>query len=152
MGPPPSTGPSATPPRASTSTPASAPSRRSGRTPRRPAGRRCWAASAGSPGCSPRGSAGTASRCSPPPPDGVGTKVAIAQAVDKHDTIGLDLVAMVVDDLVVCGAEPLFLQDYIAVGKVVPEQIADDRRGDRRGLPAGRLRAAGRRRPPSTPA
>ena len=44
--------------------------------------------------------------------------------MDKHDTIGLDLVAMVVDDLVVCGAEPLFLQDYIAVGKVVPEQIA----------------------------
>lgn len=56
--------------------------------------------------------------------DGVGTKVAIAQALDKHDTIGLDLVAMVVDDLVVCGAEPLFLQDYIAVGKVVPDQIA----------------------------
>jgi len=56
--------------------------------------------------------------------DGVGTKVAIAQAMDKHDTIGLDLVAMVVDDLVVCGAEPLFLQDYIAVGKLVPAQIA----------------------------
>jgi phosphoribosylformylglycinamidine cyclo-ligase len=56
--------------------------------------------------------------------DGVGTKLAIAQAMDKHDTIGLDLVAMVVDDLVVCGAEPLFLQDYIAVGKLVPEQIA----------------------------
>lgn len=56
--------------------------------------------------------------------DGVGTKVAIAQAMDKHDTIGLDLVAMVVDDLVVCGAEPLFMQDYIAVGKLVPEQIA----------------------------
>jgi phosphoribosylformylglycinamidine cyclo-ligase len=56
--------------------------------------------------------------------DGVGTKVAIAQALDKHDTIGLDLVAMVVDDLVVCGAEPLFLQDYIAVGKLVPEQVA----------------------------
>jgi phosphoribosylformylglycinamidine cyclo-ligase len=56
--------------------------------------------------------------------DGVGTKLAIAQAVDKHDTIGLDLVAMVVDDLVVCGAEPLFLQDYIAVGKLVPEQVA----------------------------
>jgi phosphoribosylformylglycinamidine cyclo-ligase len=56
--------------------------------------------------------------------DGVGTKVAIAQAMDKHDTIGLDLVAMVVDDLVVCGAEPLFLQDYIAVGRLVPEHIA----------------------------
>ena len=57
--------------------------------------------------------------------DGVGTKVAIAQALDKHDTIGLDLVAMVVDDLVVCGAEPLFLQDYIAVGSLVPEKVAE---------------------------
>jgi phosphoribosylformylglycinamidine cyclo-ligase len=43
--------------------------------------------------------------------DGVGTKVAIAQALDKHDTIGFDLVGMLVDDLVVCGAEPLFLTD-----------------------------------------
>jgi len=56
--------------------------------------------------------------------DGVGTKVAVAQALDKHDTIGLDLVAMVVDDLVVCGAEPLFLQDYIACGTLVPDKIA----------------------------
>jgi len=56
--------------------------------------------------------------------DGVGTKVAIAQAMDKHDTIGLDLVGMVVDDIVVCGAEPLFMTDYIATGKVVPERIA----------------------------
>ncbi|PSA78491.1 phosphoribosylformylglycinamidine cyclo-ligase [Corynebacterium diphtheriae] len=56
--------------------------------------------------------------------DGVGTKLAIAQAMDKHDTIGIDLVAMCVDDLVVCGAEPLFLQDYIATGKVVPEHVA----------------------------
>ena len=55
--------------------------------------------------------------------DGVGTKTAIAQALDKHDTVGIDLVAMVVNDLVVTGAEPLFLQDYIAVGKVVPEKI-----------------------------
>src|SRR5215207_1554178 len=46
--------------------------------------------------------------------DGVGTKVAVAQLMDTHDTIGIDLVAMVVDDLVVCGAEPLFLTDYIA--------------------------------------
>ena len=57
--------------------------------------------------------------------DGVGTKLAVAQAMDKHDTIGIDLVAMCVDDLVVCGAEPLFLQDYIAIGKVVPEHVAD---------------------------
>src|SRR5450631_356491 len=56
--------------------------------------------------------------------DGVGTKVAIAQAMDKHDTIGFDLVGMVVDDIVVCGAEPLFMTDYIAAGKVVPERIA----------------------------
>ena len=56
--------------------------------------------------------------------DGVGTKVAIAQAMDKHDTIGFDLVGMVVDDLVVCGAQPLFLTDYIATGRVVPERIA----------------------------
>ena len=56
--------------------------------------------------------------------DGVGTKVVVAQRMGRHDTIGIDLVAMVVDDLVVCGAEPLFLTDYIATGKVVPERIA----------------------------
>ena len=56
--------------------------------------------------------------------DGVGTKVAIAQMLDVHDTIGFDLVGMVVDDLVVCGAEPLFMTDYIACGRVVPERIA----------------------------
>lgn len=61
--------------------------------------------------------------------DGVGTKIAIAQAMDVHHTIGIDLVAMVVDDLVVCGAEPIFLQDYIAVGKVVPERVAELVRG-----------------------
>jgi phosphoribosylformylglycinamidine cyclo-ligase len=56
--------------------------------------------------------------------DGVGTKIAVARAADRHDTIGIDLVAMVVDDLVVVGAEPLFLTDYIATGRVVPERIA----------------------------
>ncbi|MGN6578191.1 MAG: phosphoribosylformylglycinamidine cyclo-ligase [Nocardioides sp.] len=56
--------------------------------------------------------------------DGVGTKVAIAQAMDVHHTIGFDLVGMLVDDLVVCGAEPLFLTDYIATGRVVPARIA----------------------------
>ena len=61
--------------------------------------------------------------------DGVGTKVAIAQAMDKHDTIGQDLVGMVVDDIVVVGAKPLFMTDYIACGKVVPERIADIVRG-----------------------
>jgi phosphoribosylformylglycinamidine cyclo-ligase len=56
--------------------------------------------------------------------DGVGTKVAIAQAMDVHDSIGIDLVGMVVDDIVVCGAEPLFMTDYIACGRVLPERIA----------------------------
>lgn len=57
--------------------------------------------------------------------DGVGTKTEIARIMGKYDTIGEDLVAMVVDDLVVCGAEPLFMTDYIAVGKVIPERIAE---------------------------
>lgn len=61
--------------------------------------------------------------------DGVGTKVAIAQAMDIHDTIGYDLVGMVVDDIVVVGAEPLYMTDYIACGKVVPERIAAIVRG-----------------------
>jgi phosphoribosylformylglycinamidine cyclo-ligase len=61
--------------------------------------------------------------------DGVGTKVAIAQAIDRHDTIGQDLVGMVVDDIVVVGAKSLFMTDYIACGKVVPERIADIVRG-----------------------
>ena len=56
--------------------------------------------------------------------DGVGTKVVVAQRMGRHDTIGIDLVAMVLDDLVVCGAEPLFMTDYIACGTVVPELVA----------------------------
>jgi phosphoribosylformylglycinamidine cyclo-ligase len=65
--------------------------------------------------------------------DGVGTKTEIARAIGKYDTIGEDLVAMVVDDLVVCGAEPLFMTDYIAVGKVIPERIAEIVAGIARG-------------------
>jgi len=61
--------------------------------------------------------------------DGVGTKVAIAQALDVHDTIGQDLVAMIVDDIVVVGARPLFMTDYIACGKLVPERVAAIVRG-----------------------
>lgn len=68
--------------------------------------------------------------------DGVGTKVAIAQAIDKHDTIGLDLVGMVVDDIVVVGARPLFMTDYIACGKVYPQRIADIVRGIAEGCAA----------------
>jgi phosphoribosylformylglycinamidine cyclo-ligase len=61
--------------------------------------------------------------------DGVGTKVQIAQRLDVHHTIGFDLVGMVVDDIVVAGAEPLFMTDYIACGHVVPERIAAIVRG-----------------------
>ncbi|WP_193104823.1 phosphoribosylformylglycinamidine cyclo-ligase [Brachybacterium sp. FME24] len=61
--------------------------------------------------------------------DGVGTKIAIARELDVHDTIGRDLVGMVVDDIVVVGATPLAMTDYIACGKVVPERIADIVRG-----------------------
>ena len=57
--------------------------------------------------------------------DGVGTKVMIAQRTGSYRTIGIDLVGMVVDDLVVCGAEPLFMTDYIVCGKVVPERVAE---------------------------
>ncbi|MBM3691209.1 MAG: phosphoribosylformylglycinamidine cyclo-ligase [Actinobacteria bacterium] len=56
--------------------------------------------------------------------DGVGTKIQIARELNKHDSIGIDLVAMVVDDIVTTGAEPLFITDYIATGKVNPELIS----------------------------
>lgn len=61
--------------------------------------------------------------------DGVGTKIKIAQAINKHDTVGIDLVAMVVNDLLACGAKPLFFLDYIACGKVKPELIREILKG-----------------------
>ena len=56
--------------------------------------------------------------------DGVGTKIRVAQLMDKHDTIGVDCVAMCVNDIICCGAKPLFFLDYIAIGKNEPEKVA----------------------------
>jgi phosphoribosylformylglycinamidine cyclo-ligase len=75
--------------------------------------------------------------------DGVGTKLLIAAMVGKYDTVGIDLVAMSVDDVVVLGAEPLFFLDYIAVGKVVPSMLADIVRGVVRGCREARCALVG---------
>jgi phosphoribosylformylglycinamidine cyclo-ligase len=75
--------------------------------------------------------------------DGVGTKLLVAAMVGKYDTVGVDLVAMSVDDVVVLGAEPLFFLDYIAVGKVVPRMLVDIVRGVARGCREARCALVG---------
>lgn len=57
--------------------------------------------------------------------DGVGTKLVVAKMANKHNTIGIDCVAMCVNDIICCGAKPLFFLDYIAIGKNIPEKVAD---------------------------
>jgi len=75
--------------------------------------------------------------------DGVGTKLLIAEMVKRYDTVGIDLVAMSVDDVVVLGAEPLFFLDYIAVGKVVPSALVEIVRGVARGCREARCALVG---------
>ncbi len=75
--------------------------------------------------------------------DGVGTKLLVADMVGKYDTVGVDLVAMSVDDVVVLGAEPLFFLDYIAVGKVVPSVLVDIVKGIARGCREARCALVG---------
>ena len=84
--------------------------------------------------------------------DGVGTKVDLARRLGVLDTVGIDLVAMVVDDLVVTGAEPLFFNDYISVGQLVPERVEAAGQGRRRRAAARPARRWSAGRSPNTPA
>ena len=80
--------------------------------------------------------------------DGCGTKVKLAILTDKHDTIGIDAVAMCVNDIICCGAKPLFFLDYIACGKNIPEKIASIVSG----VACSRVRPSSAAKPQSIPA
>ena len=137
-----------TPPRASTSPPARRRSSGSGPRCAPPSGPRCSARSAASAGCSGSTPPATSSPVLVSSTDSVGTKALVARRAGRLDTIGIDLVAMVVDDIAVQGAEPLFFLDCVTVGQLDPDDMetAGGRRG--RGLPPGRLRPDRRARWP----
>jgi len=82
--------------------------------------------------------------------DGVGTKLDIARQVGRYDSVGIDLVAMLVDDLACVGAEPLFLLDYVAVGKLEPARLEELVTGIAK-VVDGRIPHSSVARPPSTP-
>ena len=140
-----------TPRPASTSTPASGPSSGSARWWPPPSGPRCSGARRLRRPVRPGHRRATASPVLVAGTDGVGTKALVAQAAGRFDTIGIDLVAMCVDDLVCLGAEPLFLLDYISTGDLDPGP--DGRAGGRGGrrLPPGRAPPCSAARWPSTP-
>lgn len=83
--------------------------------------------------------------------DGVGTKQRIAQLMDRHNTVGIDCVAMCVNDIICCGAKPLFFLDYIAIGKNIPERSCRWSRAYPRAVCARAARSSAAR-PLSTPA